>query len=536
MKNRSLSANLVVLVITAAVLVLPAPAVAATPIAEGFQYPVGDGTVRQPRGDGDGWYVSSDFGDARGSGVHVGEDWNADSGSNSDYGEPVLAAAAGTIRYADDPGGGWGKVMLVEHQLPDGRRVTTQYAHLAAFVRRSGTVRRGEKIATVGTGGGRYIAHLHFELRTDPALAAKVGGTERSTKGWTDPSQFIDAHRRLTFDADAPALAVDADGRAYLAAMRQDGSVFLRRWSRSTGWSSFVRQGAAGSWSRASGIALAASGSHVLLAAVTSSGTLRVRSFVNGAGGEWRTLGSAAVWSTDAGLTMAARTGGIVLSAVRRDGSLYSASWSAARGWAGLVRQGAAGSWATGAAPELVWNGRQMLLFGVARDARVRWRPLGGAGFVALDRGRWSTDAGLAATRVGDDIVLSGVRLDGTLYTRRRAADGTWSALTRHGAELRWSKSAAPSVVTSGTAVTLFAVTAGGTLVSKQLVGGAQLQVLGPRSEWSPSVGLAGARLPTAELLLSSIRRDGALYTWTSNAGGASSALSEQGTSGSWAG
>ena len=55
-------------------------------------------------------------------------------------------------------------------------------------------VERGQQIATVGTANGRYFAHLHFEMRefTTPFIGP---GYREDTRGWLDPSAFIQAHR-----------------------------------------------------------------------------------------------------------------------------------------------------------------------------------------------------------------------------------------------------------------------------------------------------------------------------------------------------
>jgi murein DD-endopeptidase MepM/ murein hydrolase activator NlpD len=36
-------------------------------------------------------------------------------------------------------------------------------------------VRRGDKLGTIGTANGNYLAHLHFELRTVPSLDVGSG-------------------------------------------------------------------------------------------------------------------------------------------------------------------------------------------------------------------------------------------------------------------------------------------------------------------------------------------------------------------------
>jgi murein DD-endopeptidase MepM/ murein hydrolase activator NlpD len=55
-------------------------------------------------------------------------------------------------------------------------------------------VRRGRQIATVGTANGLYFAHLHFEMRE--FLTPFIGpGYRDDTRGWLDPTAFINQHR-----------------------------------------------------------------------------------------------------------------------------------------------------------------------------------------------------------------------------------------------------------------------------------------------------------------------------------------------------
>ena len=166
------------------------------PVSDGFVYPVGEARrvkhLTQAK-DGDGWYNAQDFGKNN----HLGEDWNAEAGGGSDCGLPVYAASAGTIVFAADAGTGWGKVLIVRHRLPDDSLVETLYAHLQSFTKTSGTVARRERIASIGDADGAYPCHLHFELRlSDCPEWGKVGpGYSPNRTGWTDPSDFIEAHK-----------------------------------------------------------------------------------------------------------------------------------------------------------------------------------------------------------------------------------------------------------------------------------------------------------------------------------------------------
>lgn len=164
-------------------------------VSNGFDYPVGSTGYVTQANDGDGWYNAQDFT----AGNHLGEDWNAESGGNTDCGKPVYASSNGTIVYAQTASG-WGKVLIVRHTLPDGSQVETLYGHLQSFTRTSGDVNRREQIGTIGDGDGTNPpCHLHFELRyPDSRNWGTPGpGYSSNTTGWTDPSNYVDAHRQL---------------------------------------------------------------------------------------------------------------------------------------------------------------------------------------------------------------------------------------------------------------------------------------------------------------------------------------------------
>ena len=77
-------------------------------------------------------------------------------------GASVKAADHGTVAYAGNELKGFGNLILVRHN--DGW--ITAYAHNARLLVKKGQkVRRGEKIATVGTTGGVNTPQLHFEVR-----------------------------------------------------------------------------------------------------------------------------------------------------------------------------------------------------------------------------------------------------------------------------------------------------------------------------------------------------------------------------------
>ena len=77
-------------------------------------------------------------------------------------GEPVKAAADGTVIYAGNELRGFGNLVLIKHA--DGW--TTAYAHNdTLLVARGAQVKRGQVIAKAGSTGSVSVPQLHFELR-----------------------------------------------------------------------------------------------------------------------------------------------------------------------------------------------------------------------------------------------------------------------------------------------------------------------------------------------------------------------------------
>lgn len=81
----------------------------------------------------------------------------------ADLGTTVKAADAGTVAYAGNELKGFGNLILIKHN--DGW--ITAYAHNdKLFVRKGQVVKRGEKIASVGSTGSVTTPQLHFEVRS----------------------------------------------------------------------------------------------------------------------------------------------------------------------------------------------------------------------------------------------------------------------------------------------------------------------------------------------------------------------------------
>ena len=145
------------------------------------------------------YYVAQGFGQNN----HLGEDWNGRGGGNTDLGDPVYTLAPGRVTYAAEAATGWGQVVRVEHRISTKKgelRLESVYAHLDTMnVARGDTIDVDAQIGTIGDAHGRYVAHLHLELREHPGLPLGPGYA-KDTSGFADPRAFIAAHQ-----ADCPS-------------------------------------------------------------------------------------------------------------------------------------------------------------------------------------------------------------------------------------------------------------------------------------------------------------------------------------------
>lgn len=88
------------------------------------------------------------------SAFHSGLDFQAETGT------PIVAAAGGVV-VTQEYHAGYGNMVEVDH----GKDVISRYAHASAvFVKKGDVVKRGQKIAEVGSTGRSTGAHLHFEV------------------------------------------------------------------------------------------------------------------------------------------------------------------------------------------------------------------------------------------------------------------------------------------------------------------------------------------------------------------------------------
>jgi murein DD-endopeptidase MepM/ murein hydrolase activator NlpD len=107
------------------------------------------------------------------SALHTGLDFPAEPGT------PILAAAGGVV-VAQEYHPQYGNMIEVDH----GNALITRYAHSSrVFVKKGDLIKRGQKIAEVGSTGRSTGAHLHFEVL--------VQGVPQ------DPQKFLNAGSNL---------------------------------------------------------------------------------------------------------------------------------------------------------------------------------------------------------------------------------------------------------------------------------------------------------------------------------------------------
>jgi len=151
----------------------------------GFDFPVG-------KPDAKGYYNAQEFQ----TNDHLGDDWNATTGRNTDLGDRIYAIANGYVTFAKNIEGGWGNVIRITHYIDQDTRVESLYAHcLEVNVKPGDYVQKGDTIATIGNNDGMYLAHLHLELRSTLELPIG-GGYSSDTTGFLDPTAFIKNHRQ----------------------------------------------------------------------------------------------------------------------------------------------------------------------------------------------------------------------------------------------------------------------------------------------------------------------------------------------------
>jgi hypothetical protein len=162
------------------------------PLSDGFDFPVG-------KPDSVGYYKARGY-HPKG---HHGEDWNGKGGGNTDLGDSVYAFGDGIVVQSRDVRVGWGNVVIIRHAYRDSdgtvKFIDSLYGHLnTRYVTLHQRVKRGQRIGTIGTNRGMYLAHLHFEIRKNLYIGMHRSKFARGYGNYWDPTHFIKTHRQCT--------------------------------------------------------------------------------------------------------------------------------------------------------------------------------------------------------------------------------------------------------------------------------------------------------------------------------------------------
>ncbi len=133
-----------------------------------------------------------------GPAYHTGNDFSYQPNPRA----PIYAASDGVVITSAVLRGSWGYVINIRHDpLPDGRVIYTRYAHVESpLVSEGQRVSRGEQIANIGNGNGRFAYHLHYDMLRTDILERNPGhwpGTDYNSllKNYVDPKQFTQENR-----------------------------------------------------------------------------------------------------------------------------------------------------------------------------------------------------------------------------------------------------------------------------------------------------------------------------------------------------
>ncbi len=130
------------------------------------QQPVVDGIL----GSSFGWRIDPVNGQ---SALHTGLDFPASQGT------PILAAAGGVV-VAQEYHPAYGNMVEIDH----GNDLVTRYAHASkTLIKKGDLIKRGQKIAEVGSTGRSTGSHLHFEVLVQGVFQ--------------DPQKFLNAGQKM---------------------------------------------------------------------------------------------------------------------------------------------------------------------------------------------------------------------------------------------------------------------------------------------------------------------------------------------------
>jgi hypothetical protein len=125
------------------------------------------------------------------------EDWNLESGGDTDLGEPLVAPMDALVTGAHDWGGKVGKVLQLLALTPAGELIVWSGWHLQEITVAVGNVVQvGDPVGAIGNAGGVYAAHLHEQICVVNRWGIPAPNTFASDSryDWRQPSRFYIEH------------------------------------------------------------------------------------------------------------------------------------------------------------------------------------------------------------------------------------------------------------------------------------------------------------------------------------------------------
>jgi len=155
-------------------------------------------TFRYPLNNG-GWEITRDFGEwvSDMNGYHLGEDCFVTNGEEL----PVYAPADGTVKH-NRSRTAYGRVVIIEHTLPDGSIVCSVLGHLRSegISGVNTQVSKGDIVGYLSNdyneNGGYNFTHLHFGIRRGHFVDWVFYGYANNTDNWEKPGDFVALHSK----------------------------------------------------------------------------------------------------------------------------------------------------------------------------------------------------------------------------------------------------------------------------------------------------------------------------------------------------
>jgi hypothetical protein len=161
-------------------------------------------------------------------------DFNRGSTADADYGDTILAAAAGTVLTSAHQGSanGYGNLVVLDH----GGGWRTYYAHLSKrSVNQGARVAQGQKIGELGNSskpGNNISPHLHYEVRTtDGSYPSNIQKAYFNGTQFGYPNANVRSNNSCSGGTSNPYTATEICGDGYSvidqAALGTAGRVYL---------------------------------------------------------------------------------------------------------------------------------------------------------------------------------------------------------------------------------------------------------------------------------------------------------------------